>query len=460
VTPGVDRSRVPQPGSVPAVRFPAVRAVTLTNGLAMRTVEHPGQPVVTFLLTMPAGSASDPAGQSGLAALTADLLDEGSDERTALDLHTALERIGARLGIEVGSDATKVSLTTLSRSAAEGLALLAEIVARPRFDETDVARVRDMRRSRVRQLRAVPGAVADRVFLETLFPDHPYGHLGIGTDDSLAGLTAAHVRQFHRDVFQLGTATLIAVGALTHDRLIDAAERAFGDVPVRSTTDTVVVDPAGLAAPGPPLARLVLVDRPGAVQSELRVGHVAVARSAPDYHALQVLNMVLGGQFVSRLNLSLREEKGYTYGVRTAFDCRRAPGPFAMQGSVQSGATVEAVQEVFEQIEAIRGDRPVTPAELDMARAALTRGFPRGFETASQVARGLGRLVLHGLPEDYYDRFVPHVEAVDASAVTAAATAHLHADRAVAVIVGPAEQIAPGLAALDLGEPERVEINP
>jgi len=302
--------------------------------------------------------------------------------------------------------------------------------------------------------------VADRVFLETLFPDHPYGHLGIGTDDSLAGLTAAHVRQFHRDVFQLGTATLIAVGALTHDRLIDAAERAFGDVPVRSTTDTVVVDPAGLAAPGPPLARLVLVDRPGAVQSELRVGHVAVARSAPDYHALQVLNMVLGGQFVSRLNLSLREEKGYTYGVRTAFDCRRAPGPFAMQGSVQSGATVEAVQEVFEQIEAIRGDRPVTPAELDMARAALSRGFPRGFETASQVARGLGRLVLHGLPEDYYDRFVPHVEAVDASAVTAAATAHLHADRAVAVIVGPAEQIAPGLAALDLGEPERVEINP
>jgi zinc protease len=261
-------------------------------------------------------------------------------------------------------------------------------------------------------------------------------------------------------VFRLGPATLIAVGALTHDRLIDAAERAFGDVPVRSTTDTVVVDPAGLAAPGPPSARLVLVDRPGAVQSELRVGHVAVARSAPDYHALQVLNMVLGGQFVSRLNVSLREEKGYTYGVSTAFDCRRAPGPFAMQGSVQSGATVEAVQEVFEQIEAIRGDRPVTPAELDMARAALTRGFPRGFETASQVARGLGRLVLHGLPEDYYDRFVPHVEAVDASAVTAAATAHLHADRAVAVIVGPAEQIAPGLAALDLGEPERVEINP
>ena len=457
MTPGVDRSRVPRPGPVPTVRFPAVRVVRLSNGLAMRTVEHPGPPVVTFLLAMPVGSASDPAGQAGLAALTAGLLDEGSDARTALELHAALDRIGARLGIEVESDATRVSLTTLTRSAAEGLALLAEIVARPRFDEADVARVRDLRRSRLRQLRAVPGAVANRVFLETLYPAHPYGHLDIGTDDSLSGLAAAHVRQFHRDAYQLGPATLIAVGALTHDRFIDAAERAFGDVPVHPVSDAVVVDPAGLGAPGPPSARLVLVDRPGAVQSELRVGHVAATRRTPDYHALQVLNMVLGGQFVSRLNLSLREEKGYTYGVRTAFDCRRAPGPFAMQSSVQAGATVEVLQEVFAHMEAIGRERPVTPRELDGARAALTRGFPRGFETAGQVARGIGRLVLHRLPEDYYDRFVTQVEAVEASEVTAAATAHLHADRAVAVIVGPADQIASGLGVLNLGDPERVE---
>mgnify|MGYP001205736307 CR=1 FL=1 len=457
MTSGVDRSRVPRPGPVLAVRFPVVRAVRLTNGLAVRTVEHPGPPVVTFLLTMPAGSASDPAGQSGLAALTADLLDEGSEERTALELHAALDLIGARLGIAVGSDATRVSLTTLLRSAAEGLALLAEIVACPRFDAADVVRVLELRRSRLRQLRTVPGAVADRVFLETLYPSHPYGYLGIGTDDSLVGLTAAHVRQFHRDAYQLGSATLIAVGALTHDRFIDAAERAFGEVPVRAASDAVVVDPAGLPVPGPPSAKLVLVDRPGAVQSELRVGHVATVRHTPDYHAIQVLNMVLGGQFVSRLNLSLREEKGYTYGVRTAFDCRRAPGPFAMQGSVQSSATVEAVQEGLAQMEAIGGARPVTPTELDLARAALTRGFPRGFETASQVARSIGRLVLHRLPEDYYDRFVPEVETVDRVAVTAAATAHLHADRAVVVIVGPADQIAPGLGVLNLGDPARVE---
>jgi len=454
---GVDRSRLPQPGPVPTVRFPPAASHTLASGLSMRVVEHAGPPVVTFLLTMPAGSASDPAGQPGLAALTADLLDEGTEARTALDLHVALDRIGARIGIGVGSDATTVTLTTLTDHVDEGLALLAEIVARPRFDEADVVRVRELRRSRLKQLRSVPSAVADRVFLETLYQGHPYGHLGIGTDAALAGLTGAHVARFHRGAYQLGSATLIAVGALSGARLVEAAERAFRDVPAHPVDDAVVVDPFALEAPGPPSARLVLVDRPGAVQSELRVGHVAAARSTPDYHAIQVLNMTLGGQFVSRLNLSLREEKGYTYGVRTAFDCRRAPGPFAMEGSVQTDATAEALGEILSQMEAIRGDRRVTVAELDLARAALTRGFARGFETAAQVARGVAQIVRHGLPEDYYDQFVGRVEAVDARAVTAAANAHLHADQAVAVVVGPADQIETGLRELGLGEPARAE---
>ena len=454
MTTAIDRTRLPEPGPVPAVRFPPMRTVRLSTGLAMRTVEHPGPPVAQLLLLLPAGSASDPAGQPGLAALTADLLDEGSDARSALELHAALDRIGARLGIQVGPDATSVSLTTLSRHTAEALALLAEIVGRPRFDADDLDRVRDLRRSRLRQMRSVSGAVADRVYLETLYPVHPYGHLRIGTDASLSQMTVADVRRFHQDEYQLGSATLVAVGALTHDEFVEMAERVLGVAPVRPPAETNMVP---LDQPGPPSDRLVIVDRPNAVQSELRVGHVAVARRIPDYPAVQVLNMVLGGQFVSRLNRRLREEQGYTYGVRTAFDCRRSPGPFALQGSIQTDATVEALREVLEQMEAIGGDRPVTPPELDLARAALTRGFARGFETAGQVARSVAQLVQHDLPDDDYDRFVPQVEAVDAAAVTAAATAHLHADRAVVVVVGPADQIAPGLATLGLGDARRVE---
>ena len=453
----VDRTRLPVPGPPPAVRFPAVHLHRLTSGMALRTGPHPGPPVVHWLLLWGAGTASDPAGQAGLAALTADLFDEGTETRSTLELHSALDRIGARLGVQVGADATMVSLTTLDRHAAEGLALLLEIVTEPRFAAADFDRVRELRRSRVRQMRMVPAAVAGRVYLETLYRGHPYGHLGIGTDAALSRMTVDDVRGFHRARYGLGAATLIATGPFSDAAFADMAERALGDLPALQAgpPEPDVRSPAG--APKPPPARLVLVDRPGAVQSELRIGHVAAARRTPGYHAMQVLNMVLGGQFVSRLNRSLREEKGYTYGVRTAFQFRREPGPFVMQGSVQADATAEAIREVLDEMAAIGGDRPVTPPELDLARSALTRGFARGFETAGQVARGVAQLVQYDLPADEHDRFVPAVTAVDAPAVTAAAARYLHADRAVVVVVGPAAQIAPRLGALPLGDPLRVD---
>ena len=453
----VDRTRLPEPGPAPAVRFPAVDLHRLTPGMALRTGRHPGPPVVHWLLLWCTGTASDPAAQPGLAALTADLLDEGTETRSALELHAAFDRIGGRLGLQVGADATMVSVTTLDRHAAEGLALLLEIVTRPRFAAADFDRVRELRRSRVRQMRTVPAAVAERVYLGTLYPGHPYGHLGIGTDAALSRMTVDDIRGFHRERYRLGAATLIATGPFSDAAFVDMAERALGELPAFEAAEPEPDARPEAGAPGPPPARLVLVDRPGAVQSELRIGHVAAARRTPGYHALQVLNMVLGGQFVSRLNRSLREEKGYTYGVRTAFQFRRAPGPFAMQGSVQVDATAETIREVLDEMAAIGGERPVTPPELDLARSALTRGFARGFETAGQVARGVAQLVQYDLPADEHDRFVPAVTGVDAPAVTAAAARYLRADRAVVVVVGPAEQIESALGALPLGDPQRVD---
>ena len=457
MTAGVDRSRLPRPGPPPAARFPAVARRRLASGMALRAGRHPGPPVVHWLLLWPAGAAADPPPQPGLATLTADLLDEGTETRPVLDLHGALDRLGARLAVQVGADATMASLTTLARHAAEGLALLFEIVTRPRFDPGDFDRVRDLRRSRVRQMRTVPAAVAERAYLETLYREHPYGHLGIGTDQALSRMTVDDVRRFHRERYRLGAATLIATGPFSHEAFADMAERAVGDLPARQADGPESDTMPAPGAPGPPPARLVLVDRPGAVQSELRIGHVAAARRTTDYHALQVLNMVLGGQFVSRLNRSLREEKGYTYGVRTAFQFRRGPGPFMMQGSVQADATVEAIREVLDEMEGIGGERPATPPELDLARSALTRGFARGFETAGQVARGVAQLVQYDLPADEHDRFVPAVAAVDGPTVTAAAARHLRADRAVVVVVGPAAQLERELGTLSLGEPQRLD---
>ena len=199
-----------------------------------------------------------------------------------------------------------------------------------------------------------------------------------------------------------------------------------------------------------------MIDRPAAAQSELRIGHVAVPRSTPDYHALLLLNMVLGGQFVSRINMNLREDKGVTYGARTAFDFRRGPGPFQLQASVQTSATAVAIAEVLAEIAGIATTRPVSELELALARAALTRGYPRDFETAEQIARSTAQLALYGLPDDYFERFVPTVSALGLDAIARVAAAHLHPDRLVALVVGDRSAIEPALRGLPFGEPARL----
>ena len=446
--PGVvDRSRLPEPGPAPLFTFPSIEKSSRPNGLRIWTVNHPSVPVVTLMLLVRRGAADDPAGKEGLAALTVDMLDEGSSGRSAIQIHEALATIGAQLDADIGSDAALMSVTVLSRFTAPALALLADMVARPSLSEEDFIRVRQLRLHRLTQIRDVPGAVADRAFVRLLFGAHPYGHTPLGNEPALASMSIDDVRSFHAALLRPGDATLVAVGDCGHDAICRQVVDAFagwegaaaGGVPVA----TVLPKPA----------RLNVVPRPGAPQSELRLGHVAVARNTPDYHALVAANMVLGGQFVSRINMNLRTEKGITYGARTSFDFRRLPGPFALQVSVQTAATAVAIEESLGEIAAIRGPRPVTPPELALGIAALTRGYARNFETAEQVARAVTQLALYDLPDDYFAQFVPRVEQVTSEDVTRVAARYLDPARLTALIVGDFDTIAPDLARLDLGEP-------
>jgi predicted Zn-dependent peptidase len=208
-------------------------------------------------------------------------------------------------------------------------------------------------------------------------------------------------------------------------------------------------EPASVQTP----PRLNIIPRPGAPQSELRIGHVAVARNTPDYHALVAANMVLGGQFVSRINLNLREEKGFTYGARTSFDFRRLPGPFSLQVSVQTAATAEAIQESIAEIAGIRDTRPVSQEELMLGVAALTRGYARNFETAEQLARAVTQLALYDLPDTYFDEFVARVEGVTVDEVTRVAQKYLDPSRLTTLVVGDYGVVARDLPKLDLGAP-------
>jgi predicted Zn-dependent peptidase len=446
----VDRSTLPELGPERAFAFPAIHRTTLANGVRVWSVQHRQVPLIAVLTLVPVGASSDPSNRPGLAAITGDMLDEGCGDRSALEVHEALGRIGAQLDLDVGYDATVIGLTTLERYLDRGLELVRDMLVRPRFEQREFDRVRELRLNRLLQLKDMPPALADRAFAQMLYRGHPYGHLPIGSEGALRALMVRDITAFHRRAFIPSRTTVIAVGDASHEALQKSVQRAFDAWSADEAEP--VADPETFApAPAPP-ARLALVHRPGAAQSELRIGHVALPRRTADYHAALVANMILGGQFVSRINMNLREDKGYTYGARTAFEFRRAPGPFVLHASVQSDATAEALKESLAEIRAIRGDRPVTRQELELGRASLTRGYPRNFETADQIARAAAQLALFDLPDDYFTTFVPKVLALTEDAVTAVAAKHIDPDRLLAVIVGDRDKLTPSLKALELGD--------
>ena len=443
----VDRSSLPPVGSDPDFLFPAIVRHTLSNGLEVRTVEHHAAPVVTLVLQVEGGSGADPAAREGLAAITADMVDEGTGTFSAIDVSDALARIGADYDLDIAPDVTTFSLTTLERFSERGARLLADLLIRPSLREADFQRVRQLRLDRLRQLKDVAPAVAERAFLRLMYGAHPYGHLSIGTDSALRALSIAEVVGFHGSRFVPSQSTMVIAGDMTHEAMRALAEASFGgwmnsSAPIPSQRASDIDPPDSLKA------RLTIVPREGAAQSELRIGHLSARRNTPDYPALLVMNSVLGGQFVSRINLKLREEKGYTYGARTGFDWRRGLAPFALHTSVHTAATADAVRDAQAEIEDLRGARPVTADELALAKASLTRGYARNFETAAQVARAVAQLALYGLPDTYFQEFMPNVNAVTQHDIAQVATRYLDPGRLATLVVGDHAAIAEPLKRL------------
>jgi len=447
----VDRSRLPVPGPDRPFHFPHIARRTLPNGLEVRAVTHSAVPVISIVLLVPGGSSVDPADRHGLVSITAGLLDEGSRGESALDVADRVARIGGDLDLEVGADAVVVALTTLDRFYEPGLVLVQEIVSAPNLAADDFNRIRNLRLERLRQMKDHAGAMAERAFARTLYDRHPYGHLGLGTTASLTAITVDESRLLHAALFSPAGATLVVVGDRPAGELLDLASNAFGEW--RAESSSMVIDRAAALAPPPrrPLTKLGVVSRPGAAQSELRIGHACAPRATPDYHALLMLNTILGGQFVSRINLNLREDKGYTYGVRTGFDLRRGIGPFVMQTSVGTEVTAPAIREALSEIREIATTRPATADELSLGFATISKGYPRGFETATQVARSVAQLALHGLPDTYFEEFIPRLAQVTRDEVSRVAATYLDIDRMTTLIVGDLDKIAASLPDLGLG---------
>jgi zinc protease len=446
-----DRTRLPDVGPPQTIRFADIHKNRLDNQLGLWSAEHRSLPVVTFMLVLPVGSAADFEGYEGLAAMTADMLDEGTGALTAIGVNAAFARIGAHMDTDVSADATVFTVTALAKFGPQALSLMADCIVRPRLDVADFDRIRQLRLTRLVQIRDMPSAIADRAFMQLLYGTHPYAHMALGTEESLRQLSIDTVRKFHAGLYTPSNATLIASGDISEAEFRQMAGDAFAGWADRRAH---ITDDAALVPPPPaPVHRLVMVNKTGAAQSEIRIGEVGLARNTPDYHPLIVLNMVLGGQFVSRINMKLRQEKGLTYGARSAFDFRRGRGPFILQTSVQSDGTAEAIKESLMEIHAIRTDRPPTTEEVETAKAALTRGYARNFETAEQIARAMAQLLLYELPDNYFDTFTTNVCNVTVEHTRHVAAVHLDPDRLATALVSDAAIVGPQLLAAGLGEP-------
>ena len=448
----LDRSKIPAPGMTPAVEAPAVQKQTLSNGLELWTVSRHELPVINAVLVIRAGAAQDGA-QPGLADVTAGLLDEGSGERSALEFTRAYERYGIQLTTSVEADRTTITLQSLSATADSAFAFLGELVSKPAFSVEEIERDRKSRLTALAARKDQPVVVATRVFERAVYgADHAYGHPVDGTIESITALTRDDITAFYQRYYRAGNALLIVVGDVSPTQAAELAGPAFARW---QHGETAAAAPATPAPTAPPVkARTVLlVDKPGAAQSEIRIGHTGAARSTdPDYYALQVMNAVLGGQFYSRINLNIREKQGYTYGARSAWSYRRGPGPFMASAGVVTAKTDSALVEFFRELEDIAGARPATPEEVEFAKGAIVRAYPRRIETNQGVANELADLAFFGLPASEIADYQQKIAAVTPADVNRVAARYVQPDHFITVVVGDLAKVRPGIEALNLGE--------
>ena len=447
----------PAAGTHRPYHFPAFDRRRLSSGVELITAPVRKLPLVSIVALLDAGATRDPAGREGLAILTAKLLLEGTMKRDGATLVDAFEQLGATVDISADWDGASVQLSVLRDHADAALTLLSEVLQAPGFRERDVTRLKAERQAARMQMRTEPRELADESFEHYLYaPGSRYSSSDAGSSRSITAVHRDDVVRFYQAQYVPARATLIMVGDVGHDEAATMAERALsGWNGVAGATAAVSEEVASRTR------QVRIVAKSDAPQSELRIGHLGVSRTHPDYFKLVVMNAVLGGLFSSRINLNLRERHGYAYGARSAFEWRRGVGPFVVSTAVESGVSADATREVVSEIEAFRR-APITSEELSLATSFLSGVFPIRFETTMAIANALANMVTYGYPADYFDTYRDNISAVSAEDVLEAARVHLHPDQLLVLAVGDPDVVREPLERLELGpisvtEPEDVE---
>ncbi len=438
-------SQRPIPTAVRPYQFPAVERATLANGLEVQVVPMHRLPIVTVMALVNAGASADGSGHEGLASLTARTLDEGTATLDGAALTERFEALGTSFEASADWDSTVARVTVTPNRLDEAVSLFAEVLRKPLFPATDVEREREERIDALAQALAEPRGLADMRFTGLLYAGARYGRPAGGNARSVATLTAEQLRAFHAAHYGPRTTTLIVVGDITLDAAMRLAESKFGDW----QSDAKHAHVGQVDASAAP-RRSVIITKPDAPQTELRLGHAGVSRNHPDHLAVVVMNAILGGLFSSRINLNLREKHAFTYGASSGYDWRRGAGPFVISTAVKTEVTDRAVQEVLREIDGMRAAAP-TAAELSLATDYLAGVFPIRFESTAAVAGAVAGAVVYGLTDEWFRNYREMVQGITPDSVHRAAQLHLDPSRLLLLAVGDTAAIEAPLAALAHG---------
>jgi zinc protease len=451
----VDRSQMPKPGEATEPKFPATQRAKLSNGLEVVVAERHAVPVVDMSLLVDAGYASDQFAQPGTAQLSMNMLDEGTKTRNSIDISKELASLGASLGSFSNLDTSTVSLSTLKSNLDRALNLYADVILNPAFPQADFDRLKKIQLAQIQREKVQPIQMAIRVFPKLLYGgQHAYGNplTGSGTEASVSKLMRDDLTKFHSTWFKPNNATLVVVGDTTLAEIQPKLEALFanwknGQVPQK-------------ALPTTPLATkqaVYLVDKPGALQSVIITGVLAPPKANPDELAIESMNTVLGGAFISRLNMNLREDKHWSYGAGSLVWPARGQRMFLAYAPVQTDKTKESMVEVGNELRAILKDKLITADELSMAKANLTQTLPGLWETNAAVSQSISEIIEFKLAPDYYSTYAGRIKTLAVNNLNEAAVKVIKPENLIWIVVGDRAKIEKGIRELNIGEVQIID---
>ncbi|HZR24567.1 MAG TPA: pitrilysin family protein [Vicinamibacterales bacterium] len=441
-----DRTHPPQPGPPATLHLPAIQKQKLSNGLPVWIVEMHKVPVAQVNLVVLSGTGDDPTGKFGVASLTAAMLEEGAGSKSSLEIADAIDFLGADLSASTTSDLSAVRLHVPVARLGDALAVMGDVVERPTFPKDELERLRQERLTNILQGRDDPPTIGAITYARVLYgPTHRYGTAQMGTAATVKAFTADDLKAFYASAYRPDNAVLLAVGDVTAASVLPQLEKTFGSWKPASASKASSKWPD---VPQHSARTIYLVDKPGAAQSQIRIGWIGVPRSTPDYFPIQVMNTILGGSFSSRLNINLREQHGYTYGASSQFDMRSNAGPFVAAAGVQTDKTADALKEFFNELNGIL--KPVPAEELGRAKNYISLRYPGAFETTGDISRRLEDAIVYHLPDDYFANYVKNIQAVTSADVERVAKKYIDPSKLAIVIVGDRSKIEEPIKALNL----------